>query len=189
MNKNILFFAGVVAVFSLGFNSCKEKQKSDDIIVAKYVPEKISAPIKLPTDVRTTQVEWLGKTYVVTLTREASDSLPMLKDENGQQYVDNRIQMVIKRSDNSLFLKKTFTKESFASYLENNFRQKGILENIAFLQVDEQLLKFGVVISRPENDDLFIPLDMWIDRMGGMTVKPGKLFDIDDEDENEEEGI
>lgn len=189
MNKYYFSIMSVIALFFLGFNSCKEKQKSDDIIVAKYVPEKIGAPIKLPTDERTTQVEWQGKTYTVFLTRQASDSLPMLKDEKGQQYVDNQIRLIIKRNDNSLFLKKTFTKESFVSYLESDFRQKGILENIAFLQVDEQRLKFGVVISRPENDDLFIPLDMWIDRMGGMVIKPGTLFDDIDNNNEEEEGV
>jgi hypothetical protein len=174
-------------VLLAGTTACKNKPKSEDIIVAKYVPEAIQAPIKLPTDNRTTSVKWLDKNYVVTISRQASDSLAKIEDERGQQYVDNRVTVKVLRADESVFFKKVFTKEAFASYIDPAFRQKGILENIVFHEVDNQQLKFGVVVSRPENDDEFVPLDMWIDRNGGIMIKPGKLFD--NTTEGEEEGV
>ena len=186
MNKNIVAVMIAGAFLLVGISACKEKQKSEDIIVAKYVPEKLKDPIKLPVDARTTQVSWLGKKYTIQLRREPTDTLHMLTDETGQQYVDNRVSLTIKRDDNSSFLTKVFTKEAFSSYVDNEFRQKGMLENIVFHEIDNQQLKFGVVISRPENEDLFVPLDMWIDRTGGLAIKQGKLFDKVPGDETEE---
>ena len=183
MNKNLIALMLTSICLMGAVSACKEKPKSDDIIVAKYVPETLKDPIKLPVDTRRSDVQWLGKNYVITIEREPADSLPMLTDETGQQYVDNRVRLTVSRDDNSVFLRKTFTKESFASYIEADFRQKGILENIVFHETDNQQLKFGVVVSRPENDDLFIPLDMWIDRQGGLLIKQGQLFDTTEEEE------
>ncbi len=185
MNKNISLMIAASLLLAGGLTACKEKQKSEDIIVSKYVPETPKAPIKLPVSSRNTDVAWLGRNYLVKITREPADSAAKVVDENGQKYVDNQIRLVVARSDSSIFFNKVFTKESFASYIESDFRKQGILETIAFHEVDHHQLKFGVVVSRPENDDLFIPLDMWIDRNGGMVIKQGKLFD--DTTETEEE--
>jgi hypothetical protein len=48
------------------------------------------------------------------------------------------------------------------------------------------MLKFGVVISRPGSDDEFVPLDLTIDKNGGMSIAQGKLFDSNNEDESED---
>ncbi len=170
-------------LLTVGMTACQEKKKSDDIIIAKYVPETIKGPISLAAASRTTDVKWLDKEYSVNISREPLTSQAKIKDERGQEYVDNRIVLTITRSDNSVFLKKEYMKEMFASYLDANFRKNGILETIAFHEVDNNQLKFGVVVSLPDNDDLFIPLDMWIDRMGGTVIRQGKLFDEREEDE------
>ena len=179
--KSIVTSLLISCVVVLGFSSCKEKKKSDDIIVAKYVPEKPTAPVRLSADQRKDVVQWLGGQYVVLTSREPADSLPMLTDEMGQKYVDNRVTVIVTRSNNTVFLKKTFVKESFASYVEDGFRHKSILENIVFHGIEDGSLKFGVVVSRPDSDDEFVPLDMLIDRNGGLSIKPGKLFDNSDE--------
>ncbi len=186
MRKIVSIVAVTALLLTGGLIACKDKKKSDDIIVAKYVPETLKAPIQLPAETRTTPVKWQGKDYVVTLTRATADSTKNITDENGQQYYDNHITLTIAQANNTVFLKKLFTKESFASYIEKDFRQKGILETIAFHEVDDQCLKFGVVVSRPENDDLFIPLDMWIDQKGGISIKQGKLFDEVDKEEEDQ---
>jgi hypothetical protein len=170
----LLVIAGALA---LGITACKEKKQSDDIIVAKYVPEGPKAPIRMATDVRRTDVQWLDKSFVVVIRREAADSLPLLKDETGQQYVDNRIVLTVQRSDSSVFVRKRFTKESFASCLDADFRQHGFLESLVYHGVENQLLKFGAVVSRPGSDDEFIPLDIYFDRQGRMSMAIGKLYE------------
>ena len=174
----------VAGMLMLGITACKEKKKSEDIIIAKYVPEGPKSPIRMDTDQRSKAVEWLGGSYSIVTSREAADSLPMLKDETGQEYIDNRVTITILRSDNTVFLKKQFTKNSFASYVDAGFRQTGMLENIIFHGVEDGRLKFGAVVSKPGSDDEFIPLDLCVDRQGGLTITQGKLFDdLTDEEE------
>lgn len=178
MKKTITCATCLAAIALLATVSCKEKKQSDDIIIAKYVPETPQAPIKLPVDHRNTQVDWLGKNYEVDITRHAADSLPMLTDESGQKYVDNIIKLQVKRSDKSVFINKSFTKSSFAMYLNEDMRKSGYLENIVLHGIKDDALFFGVVISHPGAEDEFVPLEMLIDRLGGLVVKQGELFDM-----------
>lgn len=179
--RNIFLLVAAVSLIG-GLTACKEKQKSEDIIVAKYVPDAPKGPIKMPKDVRNTDIEWLGKSYTVRICREPADTVHMLKDGTGQQYFDNYATLTILRSDSSAFVKKVFTKEAFASYVDADFRQNGIFENLVFHGIEDQLLKFGAVISRPGNEDEFIPLDVMIDRKGGMVITQGRIFDSNEED-------
>jgi hypothetical protein len=176
----------ISVALSAGITSCKEKAKSDDIYIAKYVPEGPKDPIRMGVDQRRNEVEWMGKPFSVIIKRESSDSLPMLKDETGQKYYDNRVTLTVLRSDSSVFMKKSFTKESFASYVDTDFKQEGIFENIVYHGVEDQKLKFGAVITRPGSEDEFVPLDMYIDSEGGLSITQGKLFDTTEKEESEE---
>ncbi len=176
----------VAGLLVLGVAACKEKKKSDDIIVAKMEPLELKSPIKLPVDQRTTEVQWMDKTFIIDVIRQSDETLPMLKDENGQEYVDNNLSLTISHADSSQFLKKNFTKESFAAYIDNALKQNGLLENIVYHGVEDQKLKFGAIISRAGNEDEFVPLDVFIDSKGGMSVVQGKLFDTIDENDNKE---
>ena len=59
-------------------------------------------------------IEWLGNSYTVSTERKADTSLPLCKDEQGNDYYDNRITVTIARKDGSVFFKRTFTKTDFA---------------------------------------------------------------------------
>lgn len=184
MKKTILLSL-CVAALTMSVTSCKEKKKSDDIIIDKYVTVELKDPIRLAPDERNTGVAWLDKEYSVNVSRTAVDSLPKLKDETGQLYVDNKVTITIRRNNGSTFWAKTFTKKTFSSYIDADFYENGYLENIVFQGIDDNKLKFGVAISRPGSEDEFIPLDMWIDRNGGMVVKQGNIFDINQENAQE----
>lgn len=179
--KNILTLCLVAALMGMGTISCKEKKKSEDIIVAKYVKEQPKGAIRLPADLRRTDVEWQGCVYTVVTSRVAADSLSVLKDETGQEYVDNYVSVIVSRSDSTIFWKKKFTKESFSAYIDDDFRKNSYLENIIFHSVENNCLKFGVAISRPGSEDEFVPLDMFIDRQQGLRIAQGHLFDVSDE--------
>ncbi len=177
MYKFVFSAVAVALLLMGGLTACKNQKKSDDILVSKYVPETVKGPIAMTADSLVSDAEWLDKHYSILIRRVPAREMPLLVDERGQEYVDNRIMLSIFRADGSVFLTKEFTKESFASYIEDGFRKKGILETIVFHTVDNNQLKFGAVVSRPDNEDLFVPLDLWIDRMGELKVKPGNLFD------------
>lgn len=187
MMKTILPLCLFTGMVMLGMVSCKEKKTTDDIYVAKYVPEEPGAPIRSTVDARRTDVKWLNAFYTVSTKREAADSLPKLKDETGQEYFDNRVTLTIQRSDSSVFFHRVFTKQAFLSHIAENFRDKGYLENIIFHDVEDGCLKFGVAVSRPGYEDEYVPLDLFVDRHGNLRIAAGKLFDNTDDEEAEKE--
>ena len=168
---SILAMAGLAC-----FVSCKEKQQPQDIIAPKIEVAKPSAPIRMQPYSDTRNVAWLGKEYKVEVQRMASDSLPMVKDETEQKFVDNRITLRVLRADGSVAISKTFTKASFNDYIDANYRQTGILEGLVFDKVDNQFLEFAASVSLPQTDE-YIPLEVKIDNFGHVTSKRDSEMD------------
>ena len=174
MNKTTAFIAiaGLIALAS-----CKEKKPSQEIIITRQEVAKPQAPISMQDYKQTTDVTWMNATYHIEVVRMPSDSLPMVKDEYGQQYVDNSIVLTVTRNDGSVFFKRTFTKASFSSYIDDDYRRTGILEALIFEEVDDNRLEFAVSVAHPQSEDEFIPLEMKLDRDGGLTIKRDNELD------------
>ena len=140
----------------------------------------------------TRNVAWLGKEYKVEVQRMASDSLPMVKDETEQKFVDNRITLRVLRADGSVAISKTFTKASFNDYIDANYRQTGILEGLVFDEVDDLQLEFAASVSLPQTDE-YIPLEVKIDNMGNVKIERDSQMDTngssDDNDGDDDEGV
>ena len=114
----------------------------------------------------------------------------MVKDEAGQKYKDNRITVSVTRQDGSSVLKRTFTKSAFTQYVDEVFRKNGILASIRFDEVDNGKLEFSVVIALPDAiDDVFIPLEMTVDRNGIINIREDDDMDMLDYVEDEDEGV
>ena len=121
-------------------------------------------------------VQWIGKTYHVSVHREPCDTLPLVKDETGQQFVDNIFTLSVTRSDGSVFYSRKFTKEHFAQYVTPDYRKTGILEGIVFDKVDGDWLEFGASVGHPQTDE-YIPLIVRLSRMGVLEVKQDTELD------------
>lgn len=105
----------------------------------------------------------------------------MVKDETGQQFVDNRVRVVITRADGSKFFDKEFTKVSFDSYINEDYRKTGILEGFVFDRVENSEVRFACSVSRPQSDE-FIPLILSVNRMGNIDIKQDTRIDTEMED-------
>ena len=174
--------------------ACKEKKESTDIITTKYVPKKPQPPIAMPSETITKNVTWQDKPYTVVITRQASDSLLQVKDENGQPYIDNRVEIVVTRADGSVFFKKVFTKASFNAYIDESFRKNGILAGIQYDEIDSKGMEFSVVVGLPDAlDDVFVPLELVVDRFANIAISRDDDMDMLDYDDREgdfdEEGV
>ena len=188
--KRLLPLILVFGIMMLG--ACKEKKKSDDIITTKYVPKKPVAPIAMPEATQDTMVNWGGSLYAVSIVRTPADSSSMVKDEKNQQYFDNVVKASVNRQDGSSLFSRTFTKESFLSYFDEPFKKSGILAGIRFDEVDDGKLEFSVVIALPDAvDDVFIPLEMKVDKQGVINIRQDDdmemldYVDADDEDDDD----
>ena len=184
-----LITVALTVAATMAVTGCKEKKQQDVIYVPspKEAP-KPSAPVRMQPYTDKRDVQWLGKTYQVELKRTASDSLRMVKDADGQKFVDNQISVVVRRADGSTAISKRFTKANFEQYLDEEYRKHGILEGLVFDKVDEQQLVFAASVSLPQTDE-YIPLVVRIDNFGNVTVKRDSEMDTNGGSEEEEDDV
>ena len=150
--------------------ACGGKKKSEDIIAPKVEKVKPKAPISMQEYTDDRDVEWIGKTYHVAINRRPADSLSMVKDENGQKYVDNIFTVAVSRSDGSVFFSRSFTKKDLNSYLDDDFRKTGLFEGLVFDKVDGDWLVFAASVGHPQTDE-YIPMVIRLSRMGNLVIK------------------
>lgn len=150
---------------------CKEKKQTQDIIAPpKMEAAKPSGPVRMQPYSKTWSVQWLDKEYKVEINRTPNDSLPIVVDEAGYQFVDNSITLEVRRADGSVAISKTFTKANFDAYIDNNYRKAGILEGLVFDEVDGRCLEFAASVSLPQTDE-YIPLEVKIDNFGNVKIE------------------
>ena len=147
MNYKAILTLSLVGLITV---SCGKKKQHDDIIVQET--EK-----------------WLGKQYQIEVTRTADDSLKMVKDETGQQFVDNRITLRVIRTDGSIFCTKTFTKSAFDGCLDDDYRKTGILEGFVFDKAEGNQLYFAASVCHPQTDE-YIPMVVTVSNFGEVGV-------------------
>ena len=166
MNKNLIL--ALIAVPCL-LASCGQKKQHDDIIVQHTEAPKPQAPIRMQDYKDVKDVQWLGKQYQVEVSRTADDSLRMVKDENGQKFVDNRITLKVIRTDGSVFCTKTFTKTAFDGCLDDDYRKTGILEGFVFDKAEGNQLFFAASVCHPQTDE-YIPLIVTVSNFGEVGI-------------------
>lgn len=151
-------------------SGCTEKKKSEDIIAPKPEEVKPQAPIRMQEYTQTKDVVWLDRNYQVEVRRMPDDSLRMVKDETGQKFVDNRITVKVVRADGSVFFNRTFTKAAFESYLNNDYRQTGILEGLVFDKIEGNNIFFAASVSHPQTDE-YIPFVVSLSNLGAVGIR------------------
>lgn len=150
--------------------ACGQKKQTEDIIVPKAEVKAPQGPIRMQDYKQTKDIQWLGKPYQVEVHRTPDDSLRMVKDEDGQKFVDNRITLRILRSDGSTFYKGSFTKAAFESYLDDDYRKTGILEGFVFDKVEGAQLIFAASVCHPQTDE-YIPLVVTVSSQGEVGIR------------------
>jgi len=167
--KQILTVAVLAIVLVL--TACGEKKKSENIIAPRVEKVKPKAPIQMPEFDR----------EIPGISRRPSDSLSMVKDETGQQFVDNIFTLTVKRKDGSVFFNRTFTKQSLSTYLDDDYRRTGIFEGLVFDKADGDWLVFGASVGHPQTDE-YIPLVIRLSRMGELVIKRDVQMDTQNVD-------
>lgn len=183
MTKQHLTIISLSALLLLA--GCKEKKTTTDIIAAPVEAPKISGPIRMQPYNDQREVQWLGKTYSIEIERQPSDSLPMVADETGQKFVDNSINLKVRRADGSIAISKTFLKRTFDAYITKQYKNAGILEGFVFDEVDGNYLEFAASVCLPQTDE-YIPLEVKIDNYGNLNIKLDTDLDTYGNDDNDD---
>ena len=164
--------------------ACGNKKKSEDIIAQRVVKVTPRGPIRMPENTDQREVNWIGKTYQVTIHRVPADTLSMVKDDTGQQYVDNIFTLTVARQDGSVFFTRKFVKTDFARLVGEDFRRTGILEGFVFDKANGDWLEFGASVGRPQTDE-YIPLKIRLSRMGELDIKIDDQLDTNSDVEGQ----
>jgi hypothetical protein len=164
-------YKSVLALAFVGLitTSCGKKKQHDDIIVQETETPQPQAPIRMQDYKDVKDVQWLGKQYQIEVSRTACDSLAMVKDESGQQFVDNRIVLKVIRQDGSVFCTKTFTKSAFSACLNDDYRKTGILEGFVFDKAEGNQLFFAASVCHPQTDE-YIPMVVTVSNFGEVGI-------------------
>ena len=175
-----LFMA--IAVFTLA--ACSEKKKSENIIAQRVITVAPSGPVKMQEYADERDIQWIGRSYHVSIHRQAADSLPKVKDETGQEFIDNTVTVIVSRQDGSVFFNRKFAKSDFAQYLDGDYGRTGILEGLVFSKPDNDWLEFAASVSHPQTDE-YIPLVVRLSRMGELVIRRDSRMDTGSQMEEE----
>lgn len=176
-----LFFMTAAILAAATFTGCKEKPATGDIITQKVVKKKPGGPVAMQQYTDKRDINWAGSRMTCEIKRSPDRSLPMVKDDNGRQHIDNRITLTIRRADGSVFLSKEFTKTTFDGYLSDDYRKRGTLEGLVFDHIDGPDLRFAASVSFPETDE-YIPLTIVITPQGAMSIAVDNNLDTSGDD-------
>ena len=191
MKKNhiLIALAGVMLLLA----ACGEKKKSKDIITRRVETKVSKEPVRMQAYDDERPVKWLGKPYQVAVHREACDSLPLIKNEVGERFVDNVFTLKVTRNDGSVFYHRTMTKAALKGYINDDFYQTGIFEGLVFDRVDGDWLVFAASVGHPHTDE-YIPLVIRLSRMGELAISVDTQMDVNSADssssvDDEDEGV
>ena len=114
---------------------------------------------------------------VYTITRKPDDELPIVVDEDGLKYKDNRYTLVILKDGTTLF-NKSFTKSDFRAMINKDFQKYAIMDGLRFDRAEDGKLLFNTSVSYPESD-MSAPFILTIGPDGSHSIVPDTSIDED----------
>ena len=133
------------------FAACGDKKTQGEAADGDSLAQKtaVNAPYEEPELKNTFTAKLAGKNCEITVVRKADKSLPVVTDELGKQFCDNRVNVTI-LADGELFFEKSYTKEAFADFLSDAEKQGTVLLGMAFdsEKSDASALRLGAQIGQ-----------------------------------------
>lgn len=173
----------LIAAAAFAFSACSEKKPSKDIIAKKTVRKAPAAPVKMQDYDHRDAVEWQGKQYTVSISRRADTSLPMITDDTGNKYYDNKITVRVTRPDGTVFFDRTFGKADFSSVISEKYMKKSALLGIVVDHTDDSSLVLAASVGAPDvlSDD-YVPLLITLSRMGDISIEKDTRAELEVEE-------
>ena len=100
-------------------------------------------------------IKFKGKDSHSFISRTPDENLPLVKNEMGNTFVDNKIQLRLTRGNEQVF-NMTFTKKNFSSIVSDDFLSKSILEGMVYNKTTPQGIVYAASVCYPQTD-LYVP--------------------------------
>lgn len=169
----ILVIGVVVSLLSCG-GGAEEKEKVDERVYQHSVNAPSGEYSMQPSSAQGI-ISMNDVNYKYEVNRTPSPQLPKVKDEQGNSYVDNVIELKVFRKDKQI-LSKRFTKKDFASQVNATFLAGSILEGLVFDREVNGRLRFAASVCYPQTD-LFMPLCILVASDGSYRIEKGSVLE------------
>ncbi len=116
-----------------------------------------------------------GAEFHYEIKRTPSKDLSLVKDEQGNKFVDNVISLKIWKNGKQI-LDKRFTKKDFSGLVGAEFLSNSILEGLVFDQVVKGHLRFAASVCYPQTD-LYVPFCVTVSKDGSLRLEKGSVLD------------
>lgn len=173
--KNVFHIAACSVVLLTTACSTSVKDRKDDVQVLMQDSVAASAPQRMQVSDAKVAVTFKGKEYQSSVVRRPDESLPMVQDQQGDKFVDNRITLRITSGGKEL-VDKVFTKENFASLVPANFLKHAILEGMVYDKTTPQGIIYAASICYPQTD-LYVPLRLTVAADGRISMEKEELME------------
>lgn len=147
----------------------KKGNKDNESVLVKMDSVDAHGLQRMQTSRSETDIKFKGKEYHSLVSRTPDESLPHVKNEMGDTYVDNKIVLRLTRGDATV-VNKTFTKNDFASVVDAKFLSKSVLEGIVFDKTAPEGIVYAASVCYPQTD-LYVPLSITFTADGKMSIK------------------
>lgn len=173
----------IASVVALSVVACGNKKQNNDIIAKKPVVKAPASPVKMQDYNHRESVNWLGQQYGIAINRRADTSLPLVTDDGGGKYYDNRIEVRVTRPDGSVFFDRAFTKTDFAAQVGDDYINKSALLGIVIDRVEGENVVLAASVGSPDVlSDEYVPLLITVSRTGGVSISKDTRLDSDMEE-------
>lgn len=173
--KRIIHILVCASVIVFTACSSQDKNRKDGMQVLKQDSTEIAGPQRTQvSDVKTT-FTYKGKEYRSSVVRRPDDALPIVRNEQGEKFVDNRITLRITCGGKQV-VDKVFTKENFASLVDAKFMQYAILEGLVYDKTTPQGIIYAASVCYPQSD-LYVPIRLTITGDGKITMAKEELME------------
>lgn len=173
--KNLFYMLACVSVIFLSACSSQNKKEKDDVQALMQDSVKAAGPQRMQvSDIKAT-FNYQGKEYQSIVLRQPDESLPIVKNEQGEKFVDNRITLRLTCGGKKI-VDKVFTKENFTSLIDAKFMQYAILEGLVYDQTTSQGIIYAASLCYPQSD-LYVPIRLTITPDGKISMAKEELME------------
>lgn len=156
---------------------CEEKKSTQVKLTA---PDEVESQVQqMPEFHRFDSVKVGSRLYTYDILRQPTDSLPLVKDEMGDEAKDNTIRLILTR-DGHTYFGHTFTKQTFQSSIEEDFYARSILDGIRFVEAEAgRGLTFFFSVSEP-GTDMTLPFSLTVSDDGSFSFVKTEVMDMEE---------
>lgn len=155
--------------------SSQKKNQTDDIRILTEESASLDSMQRMPVSDSKIIINYNGRQYHSVVLREPDEKLSIVVNDQGGQFVDNRISLKLTSEGRTIFY-KVFTKNTFTALVDGDFLDNAILESLVYDKTTTQGIQYIASICYPQTD-LYIPISVTVASNGKMSMAKEELME------------